>query len=201
MGEERARASRRGRGRVGRRHKSSQGRLRGTKVASKIKWLALGRNALLFPLAGEHKGEGGARTMCRNLRGPFAAATREERENDDGRAKFRPVRSGAGKRFLRGRFYCRHQGPQIAPDRRGRADHPGQSRASRRGRRRSARRRRRRHFGADAAQILRQESRRARLRSAAARALRRRRAVSAARRSLAAGDHGHLRGGWPRRKA
>ena len=42
-----------------------------------------------------------------------------------------------------------------------------QSRASRRGRRRSARRRRRRHPGADPAQVLRQEGRRARLHAAA----------------------------------
>ena len=129
-------------------------------------------------------------------RRPFAAATRSARKREDanGQPKFRPVRSDAREGFLRGRFYCRHQGPQIAQDRRGRADHPGQSRASRRGRRRSARRRRRRHFGADAAQILRQESGRARLRSARARALRRRRIVPAARRSLAAGDHGRLCG-------
>ena len=100
------------------------------------------------------------------------AATTGKREDDDERVRFRPLRSGAGKEFLRGRIYCRHQGPQVAQDRRGRADDPAQSRASRRGRRRSARRRRRRHSGADAAQILRQEGGRARLHAAAARPLR-----------------------------
>ena len=67
----------------------------------------------------------------------------------------RPLRSRARQGFLRRRLHRRHQGPQVAPDRRGRADDPGQSRASRRGRRRSARRRRRRHPGADPAQLLR----------------------------------------------
>ena len=68
-----------------------------------------------------------------------------------------PLRSRARQGFLRRRLHRRHQGPQVAQDRRGRADHPAQSRASRRGRRRSARRRRRRHPGADPAQILRAE--------------------------------------------
>ena len=136
----------------------------------------------------------GARNDLRDLRAGHAATT-GKREDDDERATVRPLRSGAGKRFLRGRIYCRHQGPQVAQDRQGRADHPAQSRASRRGRRRSARRRRRRHSGADAAQILRQEGGRARLRIAAARPLRRRRAVPAARGCLAGRDHGHLRGG------
>ena len=48
----------------------------------------------------------------------------------------------------------------------GRADHPAQPRASRRGRRRSARRRRRRHPGADPAQVLRAQGEGARLHAA-----------------------------------
>ena len=73
------------------------------------------------------------------------------------------LRSGARQGFLRRRLHRRHQGPQVAQDRRGRAHHPLQSRASRRGRRRSARRRRRRHPGADPAQVLRPEGGAARL--------------------------------------
>ena len=67
----------------------------------------------------------------------------------------RPVRSAPREGFLRRRLHRRHQGPQVAQDRRGRDRDPVQSRASRRGRRRPARRRRRRHPGADAAQVLR----------------------------------------------
>ena len=67
----------------------------------------------------------------------------------------RPVRSAPRKGFLRRRLHRRHQGPQVAQDRRGRDRDPLQSRASRRGRRRPARRRRRRHPGADPAQVLR----------------------------------------------
>ncbi len=52
-------------------------------------------------------------------------------------------------------IHCRHQGPQVAQDRRRCADHSRQSRTPRCGRRRSARRRRRRHPGADPAQVLR----------------------------------------------
>ena len=133
--------------------------------------------------------------MRRTSTGPCrpGADEREEREDDDGRTRLRLVRSGAGKGFLRGRIHCRHQGPPIAQARPGRADHPAQSRASRRGGRRSARRRRRRYPGADAAQVPRQEGCRDRLRLAPARPLCGRRAVPAARRGLAAGDHGHLR--------
>ena len=118
---------------------------------------------------------------------------REEREDDDGRSRLRLVRSGAGKGFLRGRIHCRHQGPPIAQTCPGRADHSAQPRASRRGRRRSARRRWRRYPGADAAQVPCQEGCRNRLRPARPRSLCGRRAVHAARRGLAAGDHGHLR--------
>ena len=57
--------------------------------------------------------------------------------------------------LLRRRLHRRHQGPQVAQAGRGRARHPLQSRAPRRGRRRSARRRRRRHPGADPARVLR----------------------------------------------
>ena len=52
-------------------------------------------------------------------------------------------------------FIADIKGRKSHTDRRGRAHHPGQPRASRRGRRRSARRRRRRHPGADPAQVLR----------------------------------------------
>ena len=102
-----------------------------------------------------------------------------------GAQSFRPVRPGAGKGFLRCRLHCRHQGPQVAQDRRGRPDHPRQSRASWRSRRRSARRRRRRHPGSDAAQIFRQEGGRTWLHAAEAGPLCRRHAVPAARRRLA----------------
>ncbi len=74
------------------------------------------------------------------------------------------------KDSLRRRIHRRHQGPQVAPDHRGRVAHPLQSRASRRGRRRSAHGRRRRHPGADPAQVFRQENRRTRHQAAGARA-------------------------------
>ena len=95
--------------------------------------------------------------------------------------KARPLRSRARQGFLRRRLHRRHQGPQVAPDRRGRAADPLQSRAPRRGRRRSARRRRRRHPGADPAQVLRPQGQGARHHAADARRVRRRRAVHAAR--------------------
>ena len=105
----------------------------------------------------------------------------------------RPVRSGARQGFLRRRIHRRHQGPQVAPDRRGRLAHPLQSGASRRGRRRPAHGRRRRHPGADPAQVFRQESRRARLQAAEAGRIRRRLSVHAARHQLAADHPRHLR--------
>ena len=100
----------------------------------------------------------------------------------------RPVRSAPRKGFLRRRLHRRHQGPQVAQDRRGRDRDPVQSRTSRRGRRRSARRRRRRHPGADPAQVLRPQGRRARHRAARARPLRGRLGVHAARSGMAE-DH------------
>ena len=107
----------------------------------------------------------------------------------------RPLRSRARQGFLRRRIHRRHQGPQVAPDRRGRAHHPGQPRASRRGRRRSARRRRRRHPGADPAQVLRPQGQGARHHAAGARRIRHRRAVHAARRRTARARPQDLRGG------
>ena len=68
------------------------------------------------------------------------------------------LRSGTRQGFLRRRLHRRHQGPQVAPDRRGRVAHPLQPGAPRRGRRRPAHGRRRRHPGADPAQIFRQGS-------------------------------------------
>ena len=115
---------------------------------------------------------------------------------DPGHARgARPLRSLARQGFLRRRLHRRHQGPQVAPDRRGRADHPGQSRASRRGRRRPARRRRRRHPGADPAQVLRPQGQGARHHAAEARRVRHRRAVHAARRRAARAGPQDLRGG------
>ena len=107
----------------------------------------------------------------------------------------RPLRSRARQGFLRRRLHRRHQGPQVASDRRGRAHDPGQSRAPRRGRRRSARRRRRRHPGADPAQVLRPQGRGARHHAAGARRIRHRRAVHAARRRPARAGPQDLRGG------
>ena len=72
-----------------------------------------------------------------------------------------------------------------------------QSRTSRRGRRRSARRRRRGHPGADAAQVLRPQGGRTRLRPAGARPLRGRRRVHAARSGMAEGHPRRLCGEDP----
>ena len=82
----------------------------------------------------------------------------------------RTVRSAPRQGFLRRRLHRRHQGPQVAQDRRGRARDPVQPRASRRGRRRPARRRRRRHSGADPAPVLRAQGGRTRHHAAGARA-------------------------------
>ena len=107
------------------------------------------------------------------------------------RRKASTIRARQG--FLRRRLHRRHQGPQVAPDRRGRARDRLQSRAPRRGRRRSARRRRRRHPGADPAQASSpRRPRQHRLHAARARRIRGRRAVHAARSGLAAGDPRHL---------
>ena len=120
---------------------------------------------------------GGAETGGGYARGKLQGERRNERDGPEGSsgsgARLRasdfadsadpgmpaasgPVRSCARQGFLRRRLHRRYQGPQVASDRRGRADDPGQSGASRRGRRRSARRRRRRHPGADSARLLRQ---------------------------------------------
>ena len=116
-----------------------------------------------------------------------------EREHD-----WRPPAEGLydpalGKGFLRRRLHRQHQGQEVAPDRLRRAQHPVQSRASRRGRRRSARRRRRRHPGADPARLLRPQGGRARLHAAGARRLCGRRAVHAAGEGVAQSHPEHHR--------
>ena len=102
----------------------------------------------------------------------------------------RPVRPAPREGFLRRRLHRRHQGPQVAQDRRGRDRDPVQSRASRRGRRRPARRRRRRHPGADAAQVLRPQGGGTRHHAAGARPLCGRLGVHAARSGMAEGHPG-----------
>ena len=74
----------------------------------------------------------------------------------------RPVRSQARVRRLRRRLHRRPQGRHLAPDRQGRALHPREPRASRRGGRRPDRGRRRRHPDPDPARVPRRGVRRAR---------------------------------------
>ena len=70
-----------------------------------------------------------------------------------------PLRSGAGKGFLRRRLHRQHQGQEIASDHLRCDQHSLQSRTSRRGRRRPAGGRRRRHPGADPARLLSRKAR------------------------------------------
>ena len=112
----------------------------------------------------------------------------------------RPVRSTPRVRCVRRRLYRRSEGPQVASHRQGRALHPREPRASRRGGRRPDRRRRRGHPDPDPARVPRRGMRQARHQAAEARPLCRRPYLHAAGRAAARAlrarvDAPHPRGG------